>query len=410
MPPNNSLRLKPLPQSSGWVRIFPFLLLLCGLLAACNQLPDPERQLAARLDTVLAASWQFYKVNFIQADGRVVRPENHHDTISEGQAYALLRAVWSNDQATFDRVYGWTETHLSQQQRHGRHLLAWHFGQDQQGQWRLLDGNSATDADLDYALALILAQRRWGQPTGNLPAYQEKALLVLQDILAYSTCRDPWERLWLTPGDWTGCQLPLLLNPSYFFPAAYEVFYWISGDRRWLQLADSAYLGLQLLIRRLGEQSGVGLVPDWFLLQDKEAWGPAPEQSSVFGWDAIRVPWRLGLAGLWFQDKRARDFLAKNFLAFARQQWQAHGRLLAIFTYDGRPLVDYDSPVLYASLVAAALADGDQNLARQAVEKILGFYQEGPDGGFFNRPDDYYGNNWAWFGLATYRGLIVPQW
>jgi hypothetical protein len=30
------------------------------------------------------------------------------------------------------------------------------------------------------------------------------------------------------------------------------------------------------------------------------------------------------------------------------------------------------------------------------------------NGGYFSRPDDYYGNNWAWFGLAVYRGVIRP--
>lgn len=387
---------------AGWL-----VILLCLTLAACGQ-AGPESQLNAYLDQVLAASWQFYRLHFIQADGRVVRPENHHDTISEGQAYALLRAVWSNDQTTFDRVYGWTEGHLSQQHLKGHHLLSWHFGQDQQGQWRLLDSNSATDADLDYALALILAQRRWGRPSGNLPAYQPKALSVLKDILTHCTCRDPWGRLWLTPGDWTPCQVPLRLNPSYFSPAWYQVFYDLSGDRRWLELLESAYLGLELLSRHLGEQAGVGLVPDWCLLQGRESFAPVPDQSAAFGWDAIRMPWRVGLAGLWFQDDRARRFLATTFLPFARRQWQSQGRLLATFGYDGQPLENYDSPVLYATLVAAALAVGERDLARQAVEKILGFYQTSSDGGYFNRPNDYYGNNWAWFGLATYRGLVAP--
>ena len=77
-------------------------------------------------------------------------------------------------------------------------------------------------------------------------------------------------------------------------------------------------------------------------------------------------------------------------------------------TMPGRPLERYDSPVLYAGLVAAALAVGDRPLARQAAEKILGFYRETADGGYFNRPDDYYGNNWAWLGLATYRGMVIP--
>ncbi len=387
----------------GW-----FLAWLCFSTLACQQ-RDPEAQFHAKLDAVLAAGWQFYAKHFIQPDGRVIRPENGHDTVSEGQAYTLLRAVWSNDQATFDRVYQWTEAHLSHKNRTGRHLLAWHFGQDEGGRWRVLDDNSATDADLDYALALVLAHRRWGSPAGTLPGYREKALLVRQDILAATTCRDPWGRLWLTPGNWVACRQPLLLNPSYFAPAWFEIFYWLDGDRGWLQLADSSYQALTRLSRRLGEQEGVGLVPDWCLLQDKEVMVPASGRSADFGWEAIRVPWRVGLAALWFQDERAVKWLKERFLPFARQQWQEHGRLFAVYTYDGQPLVDYDSPVLYASLTAAALAAGDRPLARQAVEKILTFYREDPDGGYFNRPDDYYNNNWAWFGLATYRGLVTQK-
>ena len=165
---------------------------------------------------------------------------------------------------------------------------------------------------------------------------------------------------------------------------------------------------MELVSRRLGNQPGIGLVPDWCLLIDPERVTPAPDRSSAFGWDAIRLPWRLGLAGMWFQDSRSQDFLSRTFLPFCRSRLQAHGRLSAIYDYAGHPLEPYDSPVLYAGLVAGALAAGDQPLARQAAAKILEFYHETADGGYFNRPDDYYGNNWAWFGLATYRGLVVP--
>jgi len=377
------------------------------VLAACGGEPEPA--LERRLEEVLAASWRFYQLHFIRPDGRVVRPENEGDSISEGQAYAMLRAVWSNDQETFDRVYGWTEANLSQQGERGRHLLAWRFGPDGQGRGRILDGNSATDADLDYALALILAHRRWGGPTGRQPDYQSKARLILRDILEHCTCRDPWGRLWLTPGDWTPCRLPLLLNPSYFAPAAYRVFHDLTGDRRWLELTDSAYLALAQLSRRLGEEKGVGLVPDWCRLQDRDEFAAAPDRSHDCGWDAIRVPWRVGLASLWFQDRLAQGWLLEHFLPLARRELQSRGRLFAIYTYNGRPLVEYDSPVLYASLTAAALAVGDRPLARQAVEQILSFYREDRDGGYFNRPDDYYGNNWAWFGLATYMGYTGPS-
>ena len=60
-----------------------------------------ERLSQPRLERVLAASWQSYREQFISPEGRVVLPERDGGTISEAQAYALLRAVWAGDEATF---------------------------------------------------------------------------------------------------------------------------------------------------------------------------------------------------------------------------------------------------------------------------------------------------------------------
>jgi endo-1,4-beta-D-glucanase Y len=434
----------------------PFIFIMAMLFLACAD-QQPEKEFQVRLDKVLASSWPFYKRHYIQPDGRVKRLDNRNDTISEGQAYALLRSVWSRDQATFDRCFDWTARHLSQKklvtphpdpipsrgegnkgglpfaaggkgrkggqaelsgilgsqvqlgnqekenQKKDSNLLAWHWGQDGEGRWGVLDANSASDADLDYALALVLAHRQWGRPD-----YLAQAKLVLRDILARETCRDPWGRLWLTPGDWEACRQPLQLNPSYFSPAWYQLFFEVTHDQRWLELAESTYTGLDLMSRSLGKQPGVGLIPDWCLLNDFEQFTLAPDRRANFGWDAIRFPWRVGLAELWFGDRRSRNLLSRTFLPFCRSRLEADGRLYAIYDYAGKPLESYESPVLYASLTAAALAAGDRGLARQAAEKILSFYRETIEGGYFNRPDDYYGNNWAWFGLATYRGLVKP--
>ena len=82
-------------------------------------------------------------------------PERDGGTISEAQAYALLRAVWAGDEATFARVHAWTVSNLSRPD----HLLSWHWGRRPDGAWGVLDANTASDGDLDYALALILAAR-----------------------------------------------------------------------------------------------------------------------------------------------------------------------------------------------------------------------------------------------------------
>ena len=66
------------------------ILILALFLLACTS-HQPEEECRTRLDKVLAASWSFYKIHYIQPDGRVQRPDSDNDTVSEGQAYALLR-------------------------------------------------------------------------------------------------------------------------------------------------------------------------------------------------------------------------------------------------------------------------------------------------------------------------------
>ena len=202
------------------------LVLLSGLCLACQ--PDPTK---ARLERVLTASWQSYCRHFIKSDGQVIIPEEGGGTISEAQAYALLRAVWANDAPVFNRVYAWTYKNLSRVQTHGDSLLAWRWGRLPDGSWGVLDANSATDGDLDYALALVLAHRLgWRAPPG-LPDYREEARRVQADILAKEVVALPEGDVLLTPGNWHELKPPYLVNPSYFSPAAYRLFASTSGGR-----------------------------------------------------------------------------------------------------------------------------------------------------------------------------------
>ena len=67
----------------------------------------------ARAADVLRETWSAYVQRFVQQDGRVVDPKAGGITTSEGQAYALLRAVWMEDRPVFDRVLTWSVEHLS---------------------------------------------------------------------------------------------------------------------------------------------------------------------------------------------------------------------------------------------------------------------------------------------------------
>ena len=82
--------------------------------------------------------------------------------------------------------------------------------------------------------------------------------------------------------------------------------------------------------------------------------------------------------------------------------------MAAVYNFDGSPAVDYESPVLYAGVAAAALAAGDRDFAGQMAQKILTFYHEKDGRAYFDTPDNYYANNWAWLGLALYAGWVKP--
>ncbi|MFZ5447499.1 MAG: glycosyl hydrolase family 8 [Thermodesulfobacteriota bacterium] len=453
------------------------VVLLSGLSLACQSKPS-----TAGLEKVLTASWQSYRRHFISPDGQVKIPEERGGTISEGQAYALLRALWAGDEITFARVYGWTHRHLSRAVKYSDSLLAWRWGRLPDGSWGLLDANSATDADLDYALALVLAHHKgWRAPAG-LPDYLEESRLVQAAVLAKEVVRLPDGQLLLTPGNWHESAPPYLVNPSYFSPAAYRLFAQagpkpegssgkvinpplppffkggnkgpagqspplekgalggfkifsasyvnngpllnlalipLMGEDRggreaaaaaapWRDLHQATYLFLIKVSERLGDQKGVGLFPDWCRVDAAGGVSPAPGKDTRFGWEAVRVPFRVALDALWFKDPQAVRLLKDKFLPFFKGQWQARRRLAAVYSYNGAPAVDYESPVLYAGVLAGAIAAGDRHFARQMAEKILSFYREDGNQAYFEAPDNYYANNWAWLGLALYAGWVKP--
>ena len=73
----------------------------------------------------------------------------------------------------------------------------------------------------------------------------------------------------------------------------------------WNHLHQSTYNLLGRLIQGLEGQTGVGLFPDWCRVDAAGRLTPAPGKDTRFGWEAVRLPFRLALDGLWFGEPRA---------------------------------------------------------------------------------------------------------
>ena len=208
-------------------------------------------------------------------DGRVVRKDQGDDTVSEGQAYGLLIAYAAGDRERFRDVWSWTSRHLLTED----HLLAWRWTTD----GGVADAQSASDADLDAARALVLAGKTWGDERYTTAGKRLAAAVLDHETVSTDA------GLVLLPGPWAKSD-PYRYNPSYASPAAYRVLGDATGDPRWAELERGSTAVTSAVLAKSS------LPSDWSQVHPDGAVDPMPASSSdarvLYGWDAMRMPLR----------------------------------------------------------------------------------------------------------------------
>ena len=374
---------------------FPAASLGQAISGASLSLAQPTENIpAARLE-ILQQSWIAYRDRFIQGDGRVIDWEDDQRSTSEGQAYAMLRAVLIGDRETFDRTLSWAESNLARKNESGKktdQLWSWKWGKNSRGEWGTLDANFASDADIDAVTALILAARRW-----NHSDYADLARLKLKDLWNLAIVKSSDGKPHLLPGPASVFQTQpnqIILNPSYLAPYAFRLFAQVDGDRDWMRLVDSSYQ----TIEQSTAISEVGLPSDWIML-DFESGEFRPVTSanplqSRYGFDAYRVWWRVALDAIWFQEPKALNYLEEH-LAHLQQEWRDQQKLPAQISLQGEPTADYEATAQYAMLYPAFQLI-DATIADQIYQqKLIPAYKNG----FWDNNSAYYTQNLAWFAL-----------
>ena len=370
------------------------LLAGCGASGVAHRVSPSSTRSTAAIAGVLSESWKGYTQTFVQSDGRVIDPMRGGLTTSEGQSYALLRAVWMNDRATFDRVWRWTAANL---QVRGDGLLAasWRAGAVQ-------DRNSASDADTDTALALLFAARRFATPE-----YLADARQVLQGVWEHDVTSLNGMNM-LTAGSWAAQQSPgPVLNPSYFAPYAYRIFAREEGAHPWLTLVDSTYV---LLARCTGATldgtPSAALPPNWCAIDRSSnavvSFAQIPNAND-YGYDAFRVMWRVAVDATWNGEARARAYLLAS--SFLREAWDRDHRLDPVYGHNGTVLSGYTDLTVYGGDIGNFLVAAP-TIAAQVQAELLASFHPGPPASF-GASQNYYEQNWAWFGLALSGGQLV---
>jgi endo-1,4-beta-D-glucanase Y len=194
-------------------------------------------------------------------------------------------AAYLNDRPTFDGLWSYAKSHFN-----ANGLMHWRIDANN----NVTGTGAATDAEEDMALALIVADKKWG-------GYTTEAKNLINRMMQYEVEAGSYV---LKPGDqWGGSSVT---NPSYFAPGYYKVFKAYTGDARWDSVVNRSYQ----IIANVNAKTGAGttgLQPDW----TTAAGDPAPNMGYNYTYDATRVPWRLAKDAAWYCDSRATAQLNK---------------------------------------------------------------------------------------------------
>ena len=302
-------------------------------------------------------AWESFRADFISADGRVIdHVSPRRQTVSEGQAYALLFALAADDRPTFDTLLTWTTNNLAKGDL-SRHLPAWQWGKRDDGSYGPLDSNPATDADLWIAYALAEAGRLW-ESSDYVRLSHAVGALVLRQSVAELPGLGPVllpapEGFGAPAGTWR-------LNPGYLPIQVLRGLAAAHPDQRerWRALLASS-------VTVLHRAAASGIAPDWVRVDGRGEFGFDDGAPAAGSYDAIRVYLWLGLLDAADPERAA---LLRRFEPMAR-----------IIRRDGHPperidvrsgrVLGADAPGAFSAAVAPWLQQTEPRAARRQWQR-----------------------------------------
>ena len=267
--------------------------------AGTPQFPFPQNKKSPHGTTALYADPSVIQDHFKKWKGAwyqdkgseawILSPEGTNSTVSEGIAYGMMIMVYmssTNDdhQAEFDKLYA---TWKNNAKGNGGGMN-WRVGEGSQG-------GTASDADFDAALALIMASKQWNNPQYLTDAKALISWIASNDIDGNNSVK--------AGSDWNP-----MFNPSYGTLANFELFAKVTNDSKWNTVKSKAEQDLLAC-----QDNTTGLVTDWC---DWNNHKPAVNSQAAVGQadnpgffdDAARTPWRMAWAYYWYGNANAKKF------------------------------------------------------------------------------------------------------
>lgn len=346
--------------------LFTASLLLASVAFAAPKFPFPQQvtykfgHTATYVDPAVIQShfddWKsaWYK-DMGDGTARVISPNDSAEmSVSEGIAYGMLIMVYmsstqADHQSEFDKLYAFWNKYAK-----SGGGMNWHIN-TQNGK---VDDGTATDADLDVALALIMAAKQWGNDQ-----YLSKAKSLITWIKSNDMESDGRVK--------AGSNWNPALNASYVFPAAFQLFYDVTNDSFWKTAITTNLDHISKC-----QNATTGLMPDWCSWSDHKPTNAGQVSGGSGGYydDATRTPWRMAWGYYWYGISEAKavndkilPWLEKSTFGNANLIWPGYSltgtspyNMFVTSTYAGGlglAMASADNPGYYLETVYDALAN-----------------------------------------------------
>lgn len=295
------------------------------------------------------ANYDTWKNNFVAdcANGRKrIKFDDPSKTVSEGIGYGMLLSVYMADKTLFDGLWLYYKDNVN-----SNGVMNWKINGCSG-----TDGfNGATDAELDAAFALIVADYQWAS-TGNIN-YKTDAKTLIAAIKAHEVEANTFV---LKPGDQFGGST--ITNPSYFSPAYYRVFGTFTNDVAfWNSVASKSYT---IINNNLTVNNAVGgLVSDWCMASGAYSSVASANgynrEGKAYTYDAARTPWRIAVDYLWFGNADAKTY-SKKSSDFVRLTLGGSANIKDGYSQNGSLVGQYHNATFVGAFACAAMGGENQ--------------------------------------------------
>ncbi len=367
----------------------PGLLILAVVLTLAGGCAENETPTPEGVDAYLTGDWDRYAEQYLREPGYVVDPARADGRVtSEGQGYALLRTSLLGRGEAFGRIFRWTEQHL----RRPDGLYSWLWSPADSA---VVDPNTATDADQEIALALLIAADRFDRDD-----YRQRARTLLSDIRSHEAVDLP-DGWFPAAGNWAVGDR--IVNLSYFLPYAYPHFDRADPDGNW----DAALAAGYRLLDRWLERPGARLPPDFMSVDSAGRPHPASTVdtalSGFFSFDAVRIYWRVAVDCLLHDRERACSGPSRS--EFLARELDRSGRIVTRYTTGGERRSEQESLSFYGSLLPSLRLHHPSlysrvrrtSLSAESLRRLS------------EQEERYYDRNWVWFGIAAASGWLESR-